>query len=71
VVLEFLNIKSQKEGKEFFDKGVKVFNSKNCWSKYLARNLFPAKPAKQFLILPENQPTARLKILQQTVKKTC
>jgi len=33
--------------------------------------LFPAKPAKQFLILPENQPTARLKILQQTVKKTC
>ena len=39
------NIKSQKEGKEFFDEEtVKVFIAKNCWNKYLARNLFPAKP---------------------------
>jgi len=49
VVLEFPNIKHQK-GKEFFDQeGVTVFISKICWNKYLARNLFPAKPAKRFL----------------------
>jgi len=37
-------MKRQKEGKEFFDvKGVKLFTSKNCWNKYLARNLLPAK----------------------------
>ena len=38
------------EGKEFFDEeGVKVLkNCKNCWNKYLARNLLPAQPAKRF-----------------------
>jgi len=31
-------------GKYFFDEeGVKVFISKNCWKKYLARNLLPAE----------------------------
>jgi len=39
-----LNIKHQK-GEEFFDKGVKVFISKNCWNKYFTKNLLPAKPA--------------------------
>jgi len=38
------NIKRQKEDKEFFDeKGVKVVISKNCWNKYVARNLLHAK----------------------------
>jgi len=49
VVFVLPSIKRQKQGKEFFDeKGVKVFISKNCWNKYLARNLLPAKPAKRF-----------------------
>ena len=44
VVFVLPNIKRQKEGKELFDEeGVKVFISKNCWNKYLARNLSPAK----------------------------
>ena len=43
------NIKRQKEGKNFFDEeSVKVFISKNCWNKYLARNLLPARSAKRF-----------------------
>jgi len=49
VVSVLHNIKHQKEGKDFFDEeGVKVLMSKNCWNKYLARNLLPAKPAKRF-----------------------
>jgi len=44
------NIKRQKEGKESFDEeGVKVFISKNCWNKYLTRNLLSAKPAESFV----------------------
>jgi len=48
VVFVLPNKKRQKEGKEFFDEGVKVFISKNCKNKYLARNLLPAKPAERF-----------------------
>jgi len=49
VVFVLLNIKRQPEGKEFFDeKDVKISISKNCWKKYLARNLLPAKTAKRF-----------------------
>jgi len=28
----------------FFDEGVKVFIWKNCWNRFLAENLLPAKP---------------------------
>jgi len=31
----------------FFDKGVKVFILKNCWNRFLVRNLLPVKPAKR------------------------
>jgi len=49
VVFVLPNIKRQKERKEFFDEeGGKVFVSKNCWNKYLARRLLLAKPAKRF-----------------------
>jgi len=48
VVFVLPDMKRQKEGKEFFgEESVKVFIPKNCWNKYLARNLFPAKPASQ------------------------
>jgi len=44
VVFTLPDTKPQKEGKKFFDEeGGKVFISKNCWNKYLARNLLPAK----------------------------
>jgi len=42
-VLLLPNEKRYKEDKKFFDEeGVKVFISKSCWNKYLARNLLPA-----------------------------
>jgi len=30
----------------FDEEGVKVFILKNCWNRFLVRNLLPAKPAK-------------------------
>jgi len=49
VVFVLSNIKRQKEGEEFFDE--KIFISKNCSNKYLARNLLPdkrfSKPARK------------------------
>jgi len=40
--------KALDRSKECFDEeGAKVFISKNYWSKYLARNLLPARPAKR------------------------
>jgi len=48
VVFVLPHIKRQK-GEEFFDESVEGSISKNCWNKYLTRNLLPAKPAERFL----------------------
>jgi len=59
-------------GNIFLDKeGAKVFILKNCWNRFLVRNLLSAKPATVNEIVLENQLTARLKILQLTVRKSC
>ena len=54
VVFVLPNIKRQKEGKEFFDEGVKVFISWSCWNKHLARNLLPAKRICYLLTVFQN-----------------